>query len=215
MGLRPTQGDEKRLGPASALYRTVTLSCHPDRSGGTCGSADPSWRCIFDRVVMGLRPIHGDKKRVGPACALSIEPLPFPCHPDRSGGTCGSADPSWRCIFDRVVMGLRPTQGDEKRVGPASTLSIEPLPFPCHPDRSGGTCGSADPSWRCIFDRVVMGLRPTQGDEKRLGPASALYRTVTLSLSSRPERRDLQFRGPFLAMYFRQSCHGPAAHPRR
>jgi len=46
-------------------------------------------------------------------------------------------------------MGLRPTQGNEKRLGPASTL-YEPLPFPCHPDRSGGTCGSADPSWRCF-----------------------------------------------------------------
>jgi hypothetical protein len=33
-----------------------------------------------------------------------------------------------------------------------------------------------------------MGLRPTQGNEKRLGPASALYGTVTLSLSFRPER---------------------------
>ena len=34
----------------------------------------------------------------------------------------------------------------------------------------------------------VMGLRPTQGDEKRLGPASTFYATVTLSLSSRPKR---------------------------
>jgi len=31
MGLRPTQGDEKRLGPATTLYRTVALSfCHPE-----------------------------------------------------------------------------------------------------------------------------------------------------------------------------------------
>jgi hypothetical protein len=34
----------------------------------------------------------------------------------------------------------------------------------------------------------VMGLRPTQGNEKQLGLASTLYGTVTLSLSSRPER---------------------------
>jgi hypothetical protein len=33
-----------------------------------------------------------------------------------------------------------------------------------------------------------MGLRPTQGNEKRLGPASTLSGTITLSLSSRPER---------------------------
>jgi hypothetical protein len=34
----------------------------------------------------------------------------------------------------------------------------------------------------------VMGLRPTQDDEKRRVPASTLYGIVTLSLSSRPER---------------------------
>ena len=33
-----------------------------------------------------------------------------------------------------------------------------------------------------------MGLRPTQGDEKRLVPATTLYGIDTLSLSSRPER---------------------------
>ena len=32
-----------------------------------------------------------------------------------------------------------------------------------------------------FFDRVVMGLRSTQGNGKRLGPASTLYQTVTLS----------------------------------
>jgi hypothetical protein len=47
-----------------------------------------------------------------------------------------------------------------------------------------------------------MGLRPTQGDEKRLVPATTLYGIVTLSLSSRPERRDLRFRGPFVEMFF-------------
>jgi hypothetical protein len=33
-----------------------------------------------------------------------------------------------------------------------------------------------------------MGMRPTQCNEKRLGPASVVYATVTLSLSSRPKR---------------------------
>jgi hypothetical protein len=47
-----------------------------------------------------------------------------------------------------------------------------------------------------------MGLRPTEGDEKRLVPATTLYGIVTLSLSSRPERRDLRFRGPFVEMFF-------------
>jgi hypothetical protein len=82
----------------------------------------------------------------------------------------------------------------------------------------------------------VMSLRPTEGDEKRLVPATTLYGIVTLSLSSRPELpwasdppkvmknasvqqplskepspfplssrakpRDLQFRGPFVEMFF-------------
>jgi hypothetical protein len=47
-----------------------------------------------------------------------------------------------------------------------------------------------------------MGLRPTQGNEKHLGPASTLCGTGTSSLSSRPERRDLRFRGPFVEMFF-------------
>jgi hypothetical protein len=32
---------------------------------------------------------------------------------------------------------------------------------------------------------ALMGLRPTQGDEERLGPATTLYRTVAFPLSSR------------------------------
>jgi hypothetical protein len=32
-------------------------------------------------------------------------------------------------------MGLRPTQGNEKH-SVRHLLSMEPLPFPCHPDRS-------------------------------------------------------------------------------
>jgi hypothetical protein len=50
-----------------------------------------------------------------------------------------------------------------------------------------------------FFDRVVMGLRPTQGNEKRLGPASTLSGTVTLSLSSRPERSGAE--GPAVSFH--------------
>ena len=60
-----------------------------------------------------------------------------------------------------------------------------------------------------------MGLRPTQDNEKRLGPASTLYGTVALSLSSRPKRSGAE--GPavprnFRGNVFRQSVPGfPAA----
>jgi hypothetical protein len=52
MGLRPTEGDEKRLGPATTFYGTVALSfCHPERSRGICGSADLSWKCFSNREL--------------------------------------------------------------------------------------------------------------------------------------------------------------------
>jgi hypothetical protein len=49
-----------------------------------------------------------------------------------------------------------------------------------------------------------MGPRPTQGNEKRLGPASTLYRTVTLSLSSRPERSGAE--GPAVSRTLSWRC---------
>jgi hypothetical protein len=53
-----------------------------------------------------------------------------------------------------------------------------------------------------------MGLRPTQGNEKRLGPASTLYGTVTLSLSSRPERSGVE--GPAVSFL---GSHPPSLAP--
>jgi hypothetical protein len=38
-------------------------------------------------------------------------------------------------------------------------------------------CG---PLVEMFFDRVAMGLRPTQGDEKRFGPPTTLYGAVAL-----------------------------------
>jgi hypothetical protein len=49
---------------------------------------------------------------------------------------------------------------------------------------------------------VLMGPRPTQGDEKRFGPATTLYGTIALSLSSRAKPRDLRFYGPVVEMFF-------------
>jgi hypothetical protein len=43
--------------------------------------------------------------------------------------------------------GLWPTQGDEKRLLEAQSL---PLVIPTGAQRSGGTCGLADPSWECF-----------------------------------------------------------------
>jgi hypothetical protein len=71
-------------------------------------------------------------------------------------------------------MGLRPTQGDEKRLGPATTL-YEPSPSPLSSRAKPRDLQFRGPFVEMFFDRGVMGLRPTQGDEKRLGPATTLY----------------------------------------
>jgi hypothetical protein len=66
-----------------------------------------------------------------------------------------------------------------------------------------------------------MGLRPTQVDEKRLGPATTLYGTKALSLviPPAPACRGSEAEGSavprtFRGNVFRQRSHGPAAHPR-
>src|SRR5271168_1178374 len=84
--------------------------------------------------------------------------------------------------------------------------------------RSGEICGSAALSWKCVFDRVSMGLRPTQGDEKRLLFSNDYrwkHRPPLCHLDrSEAQWRDLRFSGSFLEMCFRQSFDGPTAHPR-
>src|SRR6202050_3981876 len=49
-----------------------------------------------------------------------------------------------------VFMGRRPTQGDEKRLLCSNCSPWARYPPPCHPERSRGTCGSADLSWKCF-----------------------------------------------------------------
>jgi len=75
--------------------------------------------------------------------------------------------------------------------------SMQPAPFPLSSRAKPRDLQFNGPSWKrrvpplhrfVISTGGVMGLRPTQGDEKRLGPAYTLYRTVILSLSSRPKR---------------------------
>jgi hypothetical protein len=45
MGLRPTPGDEKRGLSLSGYHKTV-IPTEAKRSGGTCCSADLSWKCF-------------------------------------------------------------------------------------------------------------------------------------------------------------------------
>jgi hypothetical protein len=75
MGLQLTQGDEKTLpGLFSLPHRTV----------------------IPTGVFMGLRPTPGDEKR---GLSLSgYHKTVIPTEAKRSGGTCCSADLSWKCF---------------------------------------------------------------------------------------------------------------------
>jgi hypothetical protein len=60
-----------------------------------------------------------------------------------------------------------------------------------------------------FFDRGIMGLRPTQGDEKHLlSSHHSSWKRRPSPLSSRAKPRDLQFYGPFLEMFFRQRSAG-------
>jgi hypothetical protein len=55
---------------------------------------------------------------------------------------------------------------------------------------------------------VVMGLWPTQGDEKRLGPATTLYGTVALSFVIPSEAEGSAVPRTFRGYVFRQSVPG-------
>jgi hypothetical protein len=83
MGLRPTQGDEKRLGPATTLYEPSPSPCHPERSrisyftaltsNHLCGSPQREPHAL-DRSRNSRQEIRGSR------------------------GICGSADLSWKCF---------------------------------------------------------------------------------------------------------------------
>ena len=52
-------------------------------------------------------------------------------------------------FFNRGVMGLWPTEGDEKQLLFSGSASL-PLVIPTGAQRSGGTCGSAALPWKCF-----------------------------------------------------------------
>jgi hypothetical protein len=61
---------------------------------------------------------------------------------------------------------------------------------------------SYGPFVEMFLDRGVMGLRPTEDNEKRIGSTTAVHLTAPLSFCH-PERSraDLQFNGPFVEMF--------------
>jgi len=73
-----------------------------------------------------------------------------------------------------AFMGRRPTQGDEKRLSCSNYSPWARYPPPCHPERSRGTCGSADLSWKCF------------STERSGGICSSTYATSECAISESP-----------------------------
>jgi hypothetical protein len=75
-----------------------------------------------------------------------------------------------RFVIPTRGMGLRPTQGDEKRLLFSNYSPWKRRPPLCHLDRSAAEWRDLrfdGPFLGMFFDRGIMGLRPTQVDEKR------------------------------------------------
>jgi hypothetical protein len=171
LGLRPTQGNEKRLGPASTPYGTVTFSL---------SSREPVTFSIFPRFA------H---------LARCFQPPPQSRHPERSAsqiyripeGLLRGVEGSRRCLLAEMLFGaFRPqtirkikkvttfersasriyrlTEGLQRVIeGPRECLLADALHSfpatktmreikksqpPTGAKRSGGICGSADLSWK-------------------------------------------------------------------
>jgi hypothetical protein len=158
MGLRLTQGDEKRLLllqlPSLEALRSP-LSSRPKRSvaeRSLCGCT--FLEMFFDRRSHGPQgPPKLKKNGTYSATALpgsAIPPLVIPTEAQRSGGTRGSAALSWICFSREESWALGPTQGDEKRLLFSNYSLWKRLSPICHLDRSAA-------KWRDLRSRSFLG----------------------------------------------------------
>ena len=127
------------------------------------------------------------------ATTLPWKHSPPLCHLDRSE----PGFPTSRC-WQRTRVRLS--------VGRAACRSLTPRVSKGNPgERSGEICGSSV-FLGMFFDRGIMGLRSTQGDEKRLlfsNYSPWKHRPPLCHLDrSAAKWRDLRFSGPFLGMFF-------------
>ena len=123
MGLRPTQGDEKTAPvqqllslEAPALPFVISTGAHPDfllRAAATTTYA------VFLKKPHDVNQRHESRQEIWGAQWRDL----------RFSG------PLVEIIFDRGIMGLRPTQGDEKRVLLSNYCPWKHCPPLCHLDR--------------------------------------------------------------------------------
>src|SRR6202020_1803891 len=151
MGLRLTQGDEKRgpvQEPHSMEAPSSPLSSRPERSvvERSAVSADLSWKCFSTGEVMGERPTQGDEKRVLFSKYCCWKRRPLLCHLDRSAA-------QWRDLrFQRSRLGNVFRQGPVQQL---LLLEAPPSPLSSRPERSvvERSAFSAVSSWKCFSTR--------------------------------------------------------------
>ena len=167
-------------------------------------------------AVSAVLPWAGEVKAMknGSCSATTVAgsaALPFVISTEaqRSGEICGSAVPSWECFSTEESWAHWPTKDDEKRLLFSNYSPWKHRPPLCHLDRSAAQWRDlrfSGPFLEMFFDRGIMGLWPTQGDEKRLlfSNYSPWKRRPTLCHLDRSaaQWRDLRFSGPFLEMFF-------------
>src|SRR5580698_1976958 len=164
MGLRPTQGDEKRVQFRNhTQWKRRPPLCHLDRS-----SEGAQWRDLrCQRSFPGNVFRQGDEKRVvfSNYCLLEAPPSPLSSRPELRRSvverSAVSAVLSWKCFSTGEVMGRWPAQGDEKRFS-SNYRRWKRRPPLCHLDRSSE--GAQWRDLRCqrsfpgnVFDRRSHG----------------------------------------------------------
>ncbi len=224
----PPKAMKNRFSSATTLSGSATLpfviSTEAQRSGEIYGSAALSWKCFSTEESWAFGPPKVMKNGLLFSNYSTWKHRPPLCHLDRSaarGEICGSAALSWECFSTEESWAFGPPKAMKNRFSSATTLSgSATLPFVISTEaqRSGEICGSAVPFLGMFFDRGVMGLRPTQGDEKPLlfsnYPLWKRHPPLCHLDRSAAQWRDLRFQRPFPGNVFRQRSHGLSAHPR-
>ena len=132
-----------------SLKRAACRSSKPRISTGNPGSVVERSLCgcfflgmFFDRGVMGLWPTQGDEKRLLFSNHSAWKHRPTLCHLDRSA----PGFPTSRCwLLPRVRLSFKESRMQILKATGLNRKSGE---------RSGEICGSAVPSWTCVFDRA-------------------------------------------------------------
>ncbi len=112
-----------------------------------------------DRIVI---PIEAE----GSAVSLPQQPLPMEASPSPLSSRAKSRDlqfhsPSNHSPWKLRLLFVIPSEAEGSAVSlPQQPLPMQASPPLCHPERSRGTCGSADLSWEFFFKRGAAGAVP-------------------------------------------------------